>query len=41
MRTATTIGAFLDDNDLTLLLVPTTAFPERGHDYMKTEQGKN
>ena len=41
MRTAITIKAFLDDNDLTLLLVTTTAFPKGGHDHMRTEQGKN
>jgi hypothetical protein len=39
-NTATTFEAFLDDKDLTLLLVPITVFPERGHDYKRTEQEK-
>ena len=39
-RTATTFEASPDDNDLTSLLVPTTAFPGKGHEYERTEQGK-
>ena len=41
MRTATTIKTFLDENDLTLLLVTITAVPKKGHDYTRKEQGKN
>ena len=39
-RTATTFEASPVDNDLTSLLVPTTAFPGKGHEYERTEQGQ-